>query len=268
MGWLYADCKRFLQPCVCEIMRGNTKQCAQVDHARTDHIKYQSLALSVEVRRCLFRQFPSDHPPQRISHLSCELLLHQVQWIGLYGGTLAPKLDGVGVKRVPARCCDQCGGRKSRGVYQQSLDALFCFLTIPLLGKQWENLDAVQRRMLRSRVGWVRVTSELWQTTMGRRQQCLQTLRLDVSFGNNATMARAPRTGRLCGHFGWAWKPCWPLHKLKPRSPGPILNLVDMAFAGWLCWAGSRGPLATEHFFRRVGGRNRNSKASHSLHIR
>ena len=37
-------------------------------------------------------------------------------------------LASTGVKRVRARCCDQCRGFNFRGVYRQSLDASFATL--------------------------------------------------------------------------------------------------------------------------------------------
>ena len=69
---------------------------------------------------CLGNSHPTIHPRKfRTCRVNC--CCTKCNGLDFNGGTLSPKLDGVGVKRVPARCCDQCGGQKSRGVYQQSL---------------------------------------------------------------------------------------------------------------------------------------------------
>ena len=45
---------------------------------------------------------------------------------------------------------------------------LFGLHTLALTGVQLSKLDAIQRRMLRSMVGWIRIQDESWHDTMSR----------------------------------------------------------------------------------------------------
>ena len=64
--------------------------------------------------------------------------------------------------------------------------ALYSLLSTPLTNGQLSKLDAVQRRMLRKMVGWVRIEGEDWSET-GHRMK----LRLD------AAMVRCPTPGQV-----------------------------------------------------------------------
>ena len=87
--------------------------------------------------------------------------------------------------------------------------ALFGLSTLPMTTGQLQQLDATQRRMLRSIVGWVRLAEDDWAATMRRVNAKLERALAEYPL-SSWTDALARRQFRVAGRF--AGKPgAWPL---------------------------------------------------------
>lgn len=109
---------------------------------------------------------------------------------------------------------------------------LYGLSTLPLTDKQFADLDVVQRRMLRSIVGWRRVDGEEWVVTMRRMNSRVSYALCQHPIPNWTKQLRSRKftlASRLAGQLGWhfhttKWLPTeqwWHNFSEKPsRKPG------------------------------------------------
>ena len=138
-----------------------------------------------------------------------------VHWLG--DTLLSSSSCSTGVEQIPSTSRVLVNKHVSIKLRMKCLDAvvtptiLFGLHTLALTGVQLSKLDSIQRRVLQSMVGWIRIQEESWHDTMSRMKEpggqgFTSAPHRSMTLGQVSAFIRRPSCadqwlGDTCGHM-------------------------------------------------------------------